>query len=754
MIAIKRTKIAPSFSRYPIFKKMKQELKRHYEIPQSKRRQQKPPYIPLPGSVLEKVRGFLLKDFNGKCAYCESLITTTNHGDFDHFRPKSSARGIKEEFDLDHYWTLAFDWRNMYLCCEICNRYKLNWFPVEGKRALISQTFSQILKTEITHLIDPCHEDPSLHLFYKENGQVMDKSKKGKITIDILKLNRKDLVENRLERYEELHSIITKLSGKARSKEKNKPLTLSDKSALNTLSDWIGEITKIKPTRDFIGIQRYFLEKWFKEDIELVKFLLHHDSKKIIRKYVSKIGISVAHLSSNKLKTAKAYSDKSPSAKETSSKSNTSVIRRFSIESIEIENFKSIESLQIKFPVSQKRKEPWLMLLGENGVGKSSFLQALALTLMGEQYRKSVGVKPSDILRNGSTKGFVKINQTDKPPIELHFTKSIIHNSNNTASTYLLAYGSTRLFPTVKIKPERTKGKIRARNMFSPETALFADNWLITLYETDRKKFDFAARALKAMLKKELEDPEIRFTVKDKDVYLYYSDKKKSPDKLRTLSDGYKSIIALACDMMQALMQGNSTMEVAEGIVLIDEIGTHLHPRWKMRVVSSFREAFPKLQFIVTTHDPLCLKGLYAGEISVFDKNESGQVFAISDLPDPGEYRADQLLASRFFGLNSTIDDELEKEFNEYYKLLGKKDTITASEKKRLEELKEILRGKKHLGNSLREELAFNAVDSVLSEEIKSETATPVEELKQKTINFLQDLWDKPISEKENIVKA
>ncbi|RZJ87493.1 MAG: ATP-binding protein [Chryseobacterium sp.] len=373
---------------------------------------------------------------------------------------------------------------------------------------------------------------------------------------------------------------------------------------------------------------------------------------------------------------------------------------------------------------------------------------------MGETYRKKIDIKPADILRNGTTHGFVKINQVDGPPIELRFTSNTITNSTKTSPSYLLAYGSTRLFPTKKIKPELTKGRVRARNLFTPDTALFADNWLLSMRERNKKKFDYAARALKSLLSKEIEDPELKLIVKANEVWVQYSDPKRLPDKLRSLSDGYKSIIALACDMMQALMEGNSTMEVVEGIVLLDEIGTHLHPRWKMRVVNSFRAAFPKLQFIVTTHDPLCLKGLFGGEIAIFDKDLKGKVYAISDMPDPGEFRADQLLSSRFFGLNSTIDDELEKEFDKYYSLLGRKEVLNKKEQKRLSELTDILKGKQHLGNSLREELAYNAVDQLLAKEKIQETHTPVEVLKEQTLSMLQKLWNKTTEEQKKLIKA
>lgn len=606
----------------------------------------------------------------------------------------------------------------------------MNWFPIEGKRASLRLTYKQLLKQEKNLLVDPCNENPELHLAYKENGFTKALTHKGEVTIDILKLNRKELVEKRKEKYDVIHTLLLMLTKK---KDKGSLLTRQETSVVNSLAKLISDIYNPKTGEEHLGIQRFLFEKIMKGDPRLVQLLLHNDIGGIFRKHLSHLGIE------KQPNSIKYLSVKTAPKKQ--------ILQRFAIESIEIENFKSIEKLTIGFPPSQKRREPWLMLLGENGVGKSSFLQAVALTLMGEIYRKKIDIRPAEVLRNGTERGFVKIRQPDQPPIELHFTKNSFEHTIKSSPTYLLGYGSTRLFPTRKIKPDITKGKIRTKNMFSPDTALFADNWLISLYKTNRMQFDFAARVLKAMLAKEIEDPNMLFKVESKEVWLHYSSQNKRPDKLRSLSDGYKSIIALACDMMQALMQGNTTMEVAEGIVLLDEIGTHLHPRWKMRVVSSFRAAFPRLQFIVTTHDPLCLKGLFAGEIGVFDKDKEGQVFAIVNLPDPGEYGAEQLLSSRFFGLSSTIDEKTEKEFDEYYSLLGRENDLELKEKSRLSELKQNLKEKKHLGNSLREELAFNAVDSILSKEKEEERNTPVKDLKQQTITLLQKLWDKPLEE-------
>ncbi|MCG2612679.1 AAA family ATPase [Terrimonas sp. NA20] len=745
MIKIKRTPAPPGFMTSSVIIKLKTELRNYYKKPQHTRRQTRPPSIPLPQSVLEKIRTYLLAEFNGKCAYCESKISMINIGDFDHFRPKSSARGLNDEFSLDHYWTLAFDWRNMYLSCEVCSRYKVNWFPVEGKRAKLTQTFIQIRKSEKNLLIDPCFEDPFLHLSYKENGMAIPLTHKGEVTIDILKLNRKALVEQRRRICQEFINLIRGLEKGMLSSSKTDTTRLHMSALVEELLIRISEVIKVKSTLPFLGIQKFYLQEYLRKNSKLAEMLQTIDGGGILNQFMRKTGIISRKQPVSQLVTNKKITDISIA---------TSFLNRFSIKSIEIENFKCIERLTLQFPKGGGRREPWLMLLGENGVGKSSFLQALTLTLMGEEYLRKMKVKPTEVLRNGADSGFVRIQQEDQITVELHFTRSLIQCNERKPPTFLLAYGATRLFPTKNIKPEYTKGQVRARNMFNPATALFADNWLLSLYEKNKEQFDFACRALKSLLAKEIEDPDLTISVHQNDVLIHYSDQRKHPDKLDTLSDGYKSVIALACDMMQALMTGNSTMEVVEGIVIIDEIGTHLHPRWKMRIVNSLRTAFPRLQFIVTTHDPLCLKGLTAGEIAVFKKNDQGQIYAIGDLPNPDEFRADQLLTSRFFGLNSTIDEKLEKDFDEYYQLLARQGRLTIRQKKRLNLLKEALRGKDHLGHSLREELAFTAVDTILAKEKADQNTLSESNLKDTTIALLQKWWDEPLEIQQKIINA
>lgn len=80
--------------------------------------------------------------------------------------------------------------------------------------------------------------------------------------------------------------------------------------------------------------------------------------------------------------------------------------------------------------------------------------------------------------------------------------------------------------------------------------------------------------------------------------------------ELGQLSDGYRNLLALFLDFARRLVQANPNWPnplEAPGILLIDEIELHLHPRWQQTVIPSLRSAFPNTQLIITTHSPAVL---------------------------------------------------------------------------------------------------------------------------------------------------
>lgn len=91
---------------------------------------------------------------------------------------------------------------------------------------------------------------------------------------------------------------------------------------------------------------------------------------------------------------------------------------------------------------------------------------------------------------------------------------------------------------------------------------------------------------------------------------------------LRQLSDGERSFIALICDLGRRLALANPELKnplKGAGVVLIDELELHLHPKWQLEVTEKLRTTFPNIQFIVTTHSPFIIQTARQGEIILLD---------------------------------------------------------------------------------------------------------------------------------------
>lgn len=85
------------------------------------------------------------------------------------------------------------------------------------------------------------------------------------------------------------------------------------------------------------------------------------------------------------------------------------------------------------------------------------------------------------------------------------------------------------------------------------------------------------------------------------------------------LSDGQRSMLALVGDIAHKAAKlnphlGAKVLDETAGVVLIDELDLHLHPRWQRQIIEDLRRTFPKLQFVCTTHSPFLIQSLRSGE--------------------------------------------------------------------------------------------------------------------------------------------
>lgn len=100
---------------------------------------------------------------------------------------------------------------------------------------------------------------------------------------------------------------------------------------------------------------------------------------------------------------------------------------------------------------------------------------------------------------------------------------------------------------------------------------------------------------------------------------------KEGTTPFNSLSDGYRNMVAMVADIAHRASRLNpqhatEAARLTAGIVLIDEIDLHLHPRWQRRVVLDLQNAFPNLQFIATTHSPFILQSLQPGQVIDLDR--------------------------------------------------------------------------------------------------------------------------------------
>ncbi|WNG32321.1 AAA family ATPase [Archangium violaceum] len=140
------------------------------------------------------------------------------------------------------------------------------------------------------------------------------------------------------------------------------------------------------------------------------------------------------------------------------------------------------------------------------------------------------------------------------------------------------------------------------------------------------------------------------------------------------LSHGYQSTISWIADLIgQVLQEARSTnvpLDQMEGIVLIDELDLHLHPRWQQTLIETLRNAFKRLQFIATTHSPMVLPGLRHDEIFIMRQNDEGDVHAEQASQSARLMTGSELYRS-FFDITTVYPNELGQKLRDYGYLAG-----------------------------------------------------------------------------------
>lgn len=105
--------------------------------------------------------------------------------------------------------------------------------------------------------------------------------------------------------------------------------------------------------------------------------------------------------------------------------------------------------------------------------------------------------------------------------------------------------------------------------------------------------------------------------------------------KVDQLSDGLKSVVAMTADIAYRCVRlnpqcGSEAAIQTSGIVIIDEVDMHLHPAWQQTILGALKSAFPKVQFIVTTHSPQVLSTVNAESIRLISNTFDNELNELS----------------------------------------------------------------------------------------------------------------------------
>ncbi|MBS0202150.1 MAG: AAA family ATPase [Planctomycetes bacterium] len=330
------------------------------------------------------------------------------------------------------------------------------------------------------------------------------------------------------------------------------------------------------------------------------------------------------------------------------------------------------------------------LLLGNNGFGKTTMLKGIALAALGPAVGKS-GIYPYRLVRrevsktaseNGVLKPaviqatFTAHPQDDSPPkleshIEVvpqgdieslewkHSEEKAWHPvfSSSSDALFLVGYGATRRVE----KPNRTErsggSAARARrvmSLFEEDYALRPLNtWLPGMRSSNKGRFTQVVHLINRLMGK----GHYTFEGEQDEEGEFLFDRSGMKLPFPALSDGYRAYLGWIADLLfHVCMTCPSGKKLVEnkGIVLVDEIDLHLHPKWQLTVLPTLAKQLPNIQFVVTSHSPLVVGSLEWMNIIVMTSGTKQSSVPQRIGSAVHGLDADQVLLTEFFGMEST----------------------------------------------------------------------------------------------------
>ena len=363
---------------------------------------------------------------------------------------------------------------------------------------------------------------------------------------------------------------------------------------------------------------------------------------------------------------------------------------RFTIDRLVLDNYRKFGHFEIELD------KALTVVIGDNGAGKTAFLDALAVAA-GSLFAKledavSPGITPGDARNVVTLQGSAAVPQGQYPvsvraegrlgSLPVSWEKSLGSRKGRTSQKgareliaagedlqrkvsagegctlpVVVRYSANRFAGNVSTSalvpkgagsyvPSRTKGYAGAFDAVVNEghTLTWLRNMTIWELQEGRESPELSCvkRAIAASLDgvADVAVQSVRFDMQRQDVMVSYLDPSGTAhmDAIGAMSEGYRSATLMFADIARRMAQLNPQLlgkaTETPGIVMIDEVDLHLHPRWQEHIIRDLRRAFPNVQLVVTTHSPSVISSVRRENIRVM-----GAAFA--EMPRAATYGRD-----------------------------------------------------------------------------------------------------------------